>query len=102
MDTNLEDFLTYCRSCGTPVYFAVSQSSGKTVCVLAEPVPNARYDGEGNVRLSVEKRAVSKPNILMADYKRGSDEAPALFGEKVFKYVDHHIDCPQSRDWRKN
>lgn len=93
-----------CRSCAAWVFFAVSESTGETMCIHAEPI-------EPGVTLDRFGRPIPRANVALEDsgatdgFGRPVPTAivgaePRLFGNPP-RFVDHHTICPYADDWRK-
>lgn len=84
---------TECRSCGLPVYWALTENK-KSAIIYAREVPDETYDGEGNVHL--EEEYVGKGYRVLRAYHKKQDE---LLDDREYVFVDHHTNCPQADYW---
>ena len=80
-----------CRSCGAPVIWTVTEKTGKTMPVDAQPVEN------GNIRLEERGQTTNQGTTApTAIY----DITDPLFGDGA-RYVSHFSTCPESKEWRR-
>lgn len=72
-----------CRSCGADVLFVPSATTGRVMILDAKPEKRAVVFGPGR-DLALEP----------------SPNAPGANARVVDTFVDHHVTCPQSADWK--
>ncbi len=80
--------MSTCKSCGAPVCFAKS-ASGKWMILNAEP------SEDGNVVLDFRPQYGRHDASVFKDA-----ETAKTFAPNEPRYLDHHVTCPQSKDWK--
>ena len=93
-----------CRSCAAWGFFAVSETTGASMFIHAEPI-------EPGVTLDRFGRPIKRANVALEDL--GATDGfgnrvptaivgaePRLFGNPP-KFVDHHVICKFADDWKK-
>lgn len=80
--------MSTCRSCGAPIVWCVSASTGKRMPVDAIPDPN------GNIVLD---RAGAEPVVTV----RPEAGLQLLDPPDLELHLSHFVTCPDSKDWRR-
>lgn len=85
--------MSACRSCGAPVWWAVSESTGRFMPVDADPTPDGVVERTGRMQLSRQGTPVPVVRVVPGAQQSLLDDAPD-------RYRPHHATCPDADQWR--
>ena len=85
-----------CRSCGAPIIWAISESSGRRMPIDAQPVEGGTILLQHILAGEPSMAHITKPEERVALAAQA-----ATRGEPLRLFVSHHATCPQADDWRR-